>query len=40
MVSGTFTRTVNGVEVVSGYAYLAQRSTIFDQDAELKQRRR
>lgn len=32
MVSGTFTRTVNGVEVVSGYAYMAQRSTIFDHE--------
>lgn len=32
MVSGSFTRTVNGVEVESGYAYMAQRSTIFDAE--------
>ena len=47
MVSGTFIRTVNGIEVVSGYAYMAHRSTIWDQelvnwanrrDAELKRR--
>lgn len=48
MVSGTFTHTVNGVEVVSGYAYMARRATIWDaelvawadrRDVELKRRR-